>query len=803
MKIKARLFGVCVALLVGCQSDQATQLGTLPLATLTVINPSAFDRSDEAIVVNGAQLGLEDGQAISVKDQDKVLESQWIDRDSNGSLESLVVLAQLKAGAKHSLQVLGAAPTATPARVSAEVSVKEGGQWQGQNYVGGDFKSVEALVTPPQYTDHSEYIRYEGPGIESELVGYRLYLDWRNGLDVFGKTQPKLVLDQVGLDGYQSYHELADWGMDVLKVGQSAGLGGFGAWQNNEVERVSDVSSRGVKVNASGPVYAQLELQYEQWNTGTSVAYLEAQLSMMAGSRWVEARVKSDPHLRELAVTIPKHPKGKVFFGNTDITGHAWSYLATFGPQAMSGEPLGLAVFFKRRQFREFSEDEHNNVVVMKSNAGDFRYFFGATWGGESQSNWTEQSFLEAVEQNVERLTLLPRVEIDSAYSQHQKKAFGQSAAEFATKAAESEIRRHDQELAFGAYDSMRLRDANWEYTMGLLTQAIYEHGAHISDPELQQWAQGIVDSYITEEGDIRTYRLEEFNIDRINSGKILLRLYKDTGEEKYWIAAGHLREQLRQHPKLEAGPYWHKKRYPFQLWLDGVYMALPFLAEYALMTQDDAAIEQVIHEFEVARQFMRDAESGLYYHAWDEAKEQGWANPETGLSSYFWGRGMGWYAMALADTLAILQGEPEDRLEPLRAMAVEFATDILKYRSPRGLWYQILDRGEQIGNYEESSVTAMFTYFLAKGANIGVLSDTFGDAALASYAAMLEHFVLVDKHEQHHFTQVCHVGGLGYGRDGSYAYYMSEPILDNDPKGLGPYIMLGQQIESLRASSH
>lgn len=801
MKLKAPLLGICAVLLVGCQSDQSTDIDTLVLATLTVINPSEFDRVDEAIIVSGVQLGLEDGQTVTIKDQGKVLASQWVDRDSDGSLESLVVLAQLRAGAKHNLQVLGAAPTETSARVSAEVSVKEGGKWQDQQYVGGEFKAVESLVTPPQYTDHSEFIRYEGPGIESEKVGYRLYLDWRNGLDVFGKTRPKLVLDQVGLDGYQSYHEAADWGMDVLKVGQSAGLGGFGAWQNNTVERVSEVSSRGVKVRTSGPVYAELGLQYEQWNTGSSVTDLQAQLAMTAGSRWVEARVTSDPHLRELAVTIPKHPAGKVFFGSTDITGHAWSYMATFGPQAMNGEPLGLAVFFKRRQFREFAEDEHNNVVVMKSNAGDFRYFFGAVWGGELQSNWTEQSFLEAVERQVERLTLLPRVEIDSAYSQQQKKDLGQSAVAFSTKAAKSEILRHGQELAFGAYDSMRLREANWEYTMGLLTQAVYEHGAHISDTALQQWAQSIVDSYITEAGDIRTYRLEEFNIDRINSGKILLRLYKDTGDEKYWIAAGHLREQLRQHPKLEAGPYWHKKRYPYQLWLDGVYMAMPFLAEYALMTEDDDAIDQVIHEFEVARQFMRDAEFGLYYHAWDEAREQGWADSETGLSFYFWGRGMGWYAMALADTLAILQGQPEARLEPLRAMAIEFATDILKYRSERGLWYQILDRGEQIGNYEESSVTAMFTYFLAKGTNIGVLPDAFGDAALASYAGMLEHFVLIDKHEQHHFTQVCHVGGLGYGRDGSYAYYMSEPLMDNDPKGLGPYIMLGQQIEALRAS--
>ena len=793
---------VAATLLVGgCESDHSIINSPDPLATLTIANPSSFARSSEAIYVEGSLLGLVDGQAVTFKDQDSVVSSQWVDRDGNGTLESVAMIADLEAAATHFIEVYEGAPPASATRVSAEISIKHGGEWQGQHYEGGEFTPVESLITPPQYTDHSEYIRYEGPGIESEEVGYRLYLDWRNGLDVFAKTKPALVLDQVGLDGYDSYHQASDWGMDVLKVGQSAGIGGFGAWQNEQVQRVSAVASRGAFIKATGPSYAQYDLVYEQWNTSEQSLDLSASLAMTAGSRLVENRVNSNPQLKRLAVTLPKHPEAQVMQGNVSVTGEAWSYLASYGPQAMNKESLGLVVFFKRRQFDRFAEDEHNEVVVLKSNAGDFRYYFGAVWGSENGSSWAEEDFKTYIGQQVERLTLKPRVSIDSVHSREQKHEFDGLASDLATVAAEAEILRHDQEMAFGSYDTMRSRQANWEYTTGLLTQAIYEHGDAVKNAKLKQWARGIIDSYITDDGMIRSYEMAEFNIDRINSGKMLLRLYKDTGEQKYWQAAGLLREQLRQHPKLDAGAYWHKKRYPYQLWLDGVYMAMPFLAEYALMTEDEEAIEQVIHEFEVAREYMRDAETGLYYHAWDESKQQDWANSETGLSSYFWGRGMGWFAMALADTLDILQSEPTERTAPLRQIANELATDIVKYRSEKGLWYQIVDQAERIGNYEESSVSTMFTYFLAKGYNLGVLSEVSGRIALESYTAIVDDFVLVDREGQHHLTQVCQVGGLGYGRDGSYEYYMSEPVVNNDPKGLGPYVMLGRQTEQLQHS--
>jgi len=282
----------------------------------------------------------------------------------------------------------------------------------------------------------------------------------------------------------------------------------------------------------------------------------------------------------------------------------------------------------------------------------------------------------------------------------------------------------------------------------------------------------------------------------------MLLRLYRDTGKEKYWITAGKLRDQLRDHPKLDVGAFWHKKRYPYQLWLDGVYMGMPFLVEYALMTNDREALREAVHEFELVDMYMRDSASGLYYHAWDESRAQSWADSETGLSSFFWGRGMGWFAMALVDTLALLPESETGLREPLERITRQFAKDIMPFRNPNRVWYQIVDQPEGVGNYEEASVSAMFTYFLARGVNLGVLPQEFREAALSSYKGLIDRFALVDSGGEVHLQSVCQVGGLGFGRDGSYRYYMSEPIVSNDPKGLGPFIALGREIHFLSNTS-
>lgn len=253
------------------------------------------------------------------------------------------------------------------------------------------------------------------------------------------------------------------------------------------------------------------------------------------------------------------------------------------------------------------------------------------------------------------------------------------------------------------------------------------------------------------------------------------------------------MRRQLKTHPKTSEGAFWHKKKYDSQLWLDGVYMGMPFLARYSVMFEKGASLDEVVKEFELTRKYLRDAKTGLYYHAWDEKKQQDWADPQTGLSPHFWGRGMGWLAMAVVDVLEIIPEENTELRTPLLAMANEMARDLKRYQDPEtGTWWQIMDKPGATGNYRESSASAMFSYFYSKAINNGYLSADYADTARKAYEGLIREFVTVNADGSISMTNQCYVAGLGFGRDGSYQYYMSEPVYQNDPKGTGPFILAG-----------
>jgi len=221
-----------------------------PVAGLEISNPSDFPRPDTLVSLTLNQLGVSAGP-LQVWEGDRAQATQLLDDDGDGLPDRLVFLADLGAAATHSY-VIDRAENGEEVlpRTHAEISIKEGGEWQDKVYVGGTFKNVSHVTTPPQYTDHSEYIRYEGPGIESDVVGYRIYLDWRNGFDIFGKKTADLVLQDVGQDGYDSYHEMSDWGADILKVGSSLGIGGYGYWDGEKTVLVSDVTERSATIRA-------------------------------------------------------------------------------------------------------------------------------------------------------------------------------------------------------------------------------------------------------------------------------------------------------------------------------------------------------------------------------------------------------------------------------------------------------------------------------------------------------------------------------------------------------------------------
>ncbi|BFM09305.1 glycoside hydrolase family 88 protein [Halioxenophilus aromaticivorans] len=807
--IKQVTYGVSFLALAGCGAttteSKKEPLPSGSLAMVSVTNPSAQPRASQSVTLSLSDLGLvstQDLTTLGFTANNQPVDYQWIDQDGDGKKDAALLMLDFAAAEAKSITLAELAADQQPTtakQTHAEIGVKVGGSWNGKTYEGGVFQDVEAIDLPPQVTDHSYYLRYEGPGIESNMVGYRVYLDWRNGFDIFGKQSYGLHLDQVGQDGYDSYHELADWGMDILKVGKSVGAGGYGLWKKNAIERVSDVQDWSAKIIEDGNLYSAFAIDYQGWNTGDLTTDLNAVLSMQADSRLVNVKLSTDPSIQEMAVGLVKGGS-KVITGDLDITGEAWSYMATLGEQALDGSTLAMFVLFQKEDYQQFVEDEFNNGVLLKVRGGELEYYFGASWGLEPGIDLTEAALVQWLKDQAEQLTISPRVVINNQATQALRKKLGgaQSALAWAEKAAAAEIARHGNELAYNQYDTMRQRPANWEYTMGMMTQAIYGVGKATSNADYQAWAKDIIDSFVTEDGNILSYDKSKFNIDSINAGKMLLQLYKDSSDERYRIAAAQLADQLKDHPRLDAGAFWHKQRYPYQLWLDGVYMGMPFLAEYSLMFDDGHALDEVLQEFRVAHEILRNPDNGLYYHAYDEKREQVWADKNSGLSPFFWSRGMGWFAMALADTYALLpESETEKRAE-LSQIALEFVQAILPYQTENSVWLQITDMAGEPGNYPEASGSVMFTYLLVKGALTGLLPAEYKPQALQAYNAIVDNFTLVDAQNQLHITQVCQVAGLGFGRDGSYQYYMSEPVVDNDPKALAPFMMLGPLVNQL-----
>ena len=336
-----------------------------------------------------------------------------------------------------------------------------------------------------------------------------------------------------------------------------------------------------------------------------------------------------------------------------------------------------------------------------------------------------------------------------------------------------------------------------WHYEVGVMLTAFEQLYERTGDERYRTFIRENMDSFIGEDGSIRTYDMEDYNLDQINAGKLLFSLYEQTGEERYRRAIDTLRTQLREHPRTSEGGFWHKQIYPFQLWLDGVYMAGPFLARYGVEFDDPKAIEEIVHEILLVERYTRDPATGLLYHGWDEKREQVWAHPETGLSPHFWGRAMGWYAMALVDVLDYLPQDHPDRGEVIRILQ-DLAEAVRGVQDPvTGTWYQVLDQPAREGNYLEASASSMFVYALAKGARLGYLDSSYREVARRGYQGILNQFVTVEDGLVN-LNQICSVAGLGGKdqRDGSFAYYISEPISSNDAKGVGPFIMASLELE-------
>jgi len=797
------------------------------IATIEIANPSMFARAKEPITLSYADLGVASQREladISVAVGNTKLAYQHIDSDYDGENDSLLVLVDLAKGKTVTLSIERARDNAALVSnklTQAEISHKVGGQWQShakypdtqfKQYVGGQFENVQSLTPPAHYTDHSNWIRYEGPGIESDKVGYRIYLDWRNGFDIFGKTTRKPALQKVGVDGYDSYHHMQPWGMDILKVGSSLGAGGFGLWNDQQLSLVNEVDSWQANISENGDLRSRIKIDYFGWKNSINRQDITSNISMLGGSRLAKLNLALGKDLPAIAAGIVKHKDTELIVGNQNIAGDAYTYIASWGQQSLDKSMLGMAVFFKKNQLIEATQDQKNYLALLKPKGAPgqqrVEYFFAAVWQPESGIA-TKQDFVNYLNQETEKLTIRPRLRIETALSLAAKSQplTAQSALQWSTRLADSELARKTLNYHYAGWDINRQRAPKFEYDIiGLLPFAYDELGRVTGDEKYLNVIAHVTGSFVTEQGGIKRFSPKSYNIDSIAPGRNILRLYQQTKDKKYQQAAQFLRHQLEKHPRTTEGAFWHKKKYTSQIWLDGVYMGMPYLAEYATMFEDkhqrDETLEEVVNEFELSRKYLRNPENGLYFHAWDELKQQEWANKKTGLSALHWARGQGWLAMALVDVLDYIPLENVSQRQRLISMVNELAQSVVDVQDPEtGTWWQIMDRPNAIGNYRESSATAMYAYFLAKAINKGYLPSKYTTNATDAFNGLINEFVLVHTDGKVSMTNQCLVAGLGFGRDGSYNYYMSEPVFNNDPKGTGPLILAGIEIHRLLGS--
>lgn len=334
-----------------------------------------------------------------------------------------------------------------------------------------------------------------------------------------------------------------------------------------------------------------------------------------------------------------------------------------------------------------------------------------------------------------------------------------------------------------------------WSYTNGQVLAAAAIVFEQTKNKKIYNYIYEYADEMIDNDGNIKTYKLSNQNLDMIKSGDVLLYLYPKTKEARFLKAMDTLNKQMESQPKTSDGGYWHKKVYEHQMWLDGLYMAEPFHVAFANdyisdQKEKNKVYDDVVRQFDLIQKHNRDAKSGLYYHGWDESKSQKWANPTTGTSPNFWSRGMGWYGMAIVDVLDFLPKNHSGR-EKLITYLNQYAAAIAKVQDSSGLWYQVLDQGNRKGNYLEATGSAMFVYTLAKGVRKGYLPKKYQKIAENGYSGILKNLITVDESGIVSLNKCCSVAGLGGNpyRDGSYEYYINEPIRSNDPKGTGAFI--------------
>jgi hypothetical protein len=380
--------------------------------SFSVENPSDFSRDDASVFLQISDFRTKqpnfNDQAFLIWSADKEVPSQAVDSDGDRKMDEIILNISIAGNEKKDLTVRyakdGEKSRAYKKRTQAELSHKFDGEFVDRKYIGGNFKNVSYLKLPPDHIDHSGYIRYEGPGWESDKVGYRFYLDWRNAIDIFGKKVGYMVLQKVGQDGYDSYHNPADWGMDILKVGESLGVGSIAMWEDGKANRVAVTENVDCGIAANGPVYSQIRTRYFGWEVGSKKYDLVSDLSITAGSRITKNLLHVEGGAINLCSGLAKYDGTDYFQSDMDKGG--WAYIALYGKQSLAEDNLGTAVLFDTKQLAEINEDELNHVVVLKPHENKVTYYFCAAWEQEPAGIKSKQGFMDYLDQTIKELNV-------------------------------------------------------------------------------------------------------------------------------------------------------------------------------------------------------------------------------------------------------------------------------------------------------------------------------------------------------------------------------------------------------------
>lgn len=336
----------------------------------------------------------------------------------------------------------------------------------------------------------------------------------------------------------------------------------------------------------------------------------------------------------------------------------------------------------------------------------------------------------------------------------------------------------------------------HWNYIDGCMITSLLQMSQITGEDKYFAFAEGFIDYYVAEDGSILGYDVEKYNLDDINEGRVLFELYKKTGKEKYRLAIEKQKEQLDGQPRTNTGNFWHKLIYPNQIWLDGIYMAQVFSALYA-REYGGGDYSDMLRQIENVNKYMQDKTTGLYYHGLDCSKSIFWADRETGLSRNFWLRSIGWYTVALVDIIEII--DDADARERMSKIFRELIEGIAKFRDESGLYWQVVDKPRKEGNYLETSGSSMIAYAMLKGARLGVIDKKYSELGKSTFDGICERYLTVSENGELNLGGICLVAGLGpennLRRDGSYEYYISEPIVENDAKGVAPFVLCYTEI--------